>query len=354
MLLIPLPFVIVVLLFVFAVRLVRGAAERGDDATAFLLLYGVYGLQSLLVGARWGYGMTELLPLMAVVGTAVPPLAYIAFRGLANGRGRPGLSDWPHLGFPFAVILLLLFWRDGVGLLIIIEFAAYGAAVLLLARGGPDRLATARLDGVGPSHRAMTVTGWTLVASALSDIVINIDFAVSGGRYSGLVVSTGTTIGLALFSLAAAFADPGGPERTEAALAEPEEETPEQAGGDASSEDTTIAAEVDRLMRETELYRDVDLNLMRLARRLKRPARAVSQAINRVHGVSVSGYVNGLRVRQAQRLLSETDMAITQVAFEAGFMTKSNFNREFLRGTGMSPSAYRREKKGLISGAEGV
>ncbi len=103
MLLIPLPFVIVVLLFVFAMRLMRGAAERGDDATAFLMLYGVYGLQSLLVGARWGYGMSNLLPVMAIVGTCVPPLAYIAFRGLADGRGRraggtgrilPGRS-WP-------------------------------------------------------------------------------------------------------------------------------------------------------------------------------------------------------------------------------------------------------------------
>ncbi len=200
----------------------------------------------------------------------------------------------------------------------------------------------------------MTVTGWTLLASALSDIAINVDFALSGGRYSGLVVSTGTTIGLMLFSLAAAFADPGGEERAESVSPAAEDDVATDDAANASAEDAEIAADADRLMRETGLYRDVDLNLMRLARRLKRPARAVSQAINRVHGVSVSGYVNGLRVGEAQRLLAETDMAITQVAFEAGFMTKSNFNREFLRGTGMSPSAYRREKKGLISGAEAV
>lgn len=31
--------------------------------------------------------------------------------------------------------------------------------------------------------------------------------------------------------------------------------------------------------------------------------------------------------------------------FEVGFLTKSNFNREFLRVTGKSPSAWRAERK---------
>ena len=34
-----------------------------------------------------------------------------------------------------------------------------------------------------------------------------------------------------------------------------------------------------------------------------------------------------------------------QIMFEVGFLTKSNFNREFLRVTGKSPSACRAERK---------
>ncbi|WP_455854408.1 helix-turn-helix domain-containing protein [Ensifer canadensis] len=102
---------------------------------------------------------------------------------------------------------------------------------------------------------------------------------------------------------------------------------------------------VDELMRRKALYKDLELNLSRIARKLGVPARRISNAINRIHGISVSQYVNNYRVEEACRLLSATDEAITQIAFEAGFLTKSNFNREFLRVTGQSPSSWREEQR---------
>ncbi len=52
--------------------------------------------------------------------------------------------------------------------------------------------------------------------------------------------------------------------------------------------------------------------------------------------------MNEYRIAEARRLLRETDLAVTQVMLEAGFQTKSNFNREFLRATGKTPSDFRR------------
>ena len=97
-----------------------------------------------------------------------------------------------------------------------------------------------------------------------------------------------------------------------------------------------------RLMREKELFRDPDLTLNRLARRAGIPARQISGAVNRVQGRNVSQMVNEYRIAEAKRLLRENDLAVTQVMLESGFQTKSNFNREFLRATGMTPSDYRR------------
>jgi AraC-like DNA-binding protein len=91
------------------------------------------------------------------------------------------------------------------------------------------------------------------------------------------------------------------------------------------------------------LYRNPELSLDRLARKLVIPARRISGAVNRVRGMNVSQYVNEHRVRDACRRLAETDDPVTQIMFEAGFQTKSNFNREFLRVTGKSPSAWRAE-----------
>jgi AraC-like DNA-binding protein len=96
-------------------------------------------------------------------------------------------------------------------------------------------------------------------------------------------------------------------------------------------------------MQAKQIYKDVDLNLNRLARRLNLPARSVSGAINRRHGMNVSQYVNTYRVKEACRLLSETDESVTRIIFESGFLTKSNFNREFLRVTGSTPSAWRQK-----------
>ncbi|ESY30268.1 AraC family transcriptional regulator [Mesorhizobium sp. LNJC391B00] len=127
----------------------------------------------------------------------------------------------------------------------------------------------------------------------------------------------------------------------------------EQATPRATSEDSAVAAAVDALMRSKELYRDVDLNLGRIARRLGLPARQVSSTVNRIHGSSVSQYVNDQRIGEACRLLAASDEPITRIMFDAGFLSKSNVNREFLRVTGLSPKAWRLEHRTVEAKSRG-
>ncbi|WP_180287318.1 helix-turn-helix domain-containing protein [Puniceibacterium antarcticum] len=94
------------------------------------------------------------------------------------------------------------------------------------------------------------------------------------------------------------------------------------------------------------LYRDPDLTLQRLARRTGLTARKISQAVNQARGCSVSDLVNGYRVREAMRLLKESDQTVTQVMLDAGFQTKSNFNRAFRAFAGQTPTVYRRSESG--------
>jgi len=106
-------------------------------------------------------------------------------------------------------------------------------------------------------------------------------------------------------------------------------------------------------MREQHLYRDPDLTLQRLARRSGIPARQISGALNRIYGRNVSQVVNEYRVSDAKQRLVTTSDQITAIMLEAGFGTKSNFNREFLRVTGMTPSGYR-SSGGQSSAAPGL
>jgi AraC-like DNA-binding protein len=56
-------------------------------------------------------------------------------------------------------------------------------------------------------------------------------------------------------------------------------------------------------------------------------------------------YLNRMRVNRACTLLSQSEMPIIDVCFEAGFSNLSNFNRQFLAISGNTPSEYRRQVK---------
>ena len=366
MLLVPLSFLVALFLAVFLVRLLGEGRESWRRNGLFLALLALYVVQSLLVGLRWGYGVMAVLPALPVMASLVPALSFLAFRDLT--REEPGVSvrDWPHLLPMLATLVLLMVGRAPVDLVIIANFLGYGLALIWLARLGPDGLITARLDGSLRSFRALMLTGIALIASALTDVAISLDMLWSGGRYSPMVVSAATTLILLLLGIGAVTA--GQEEAGEGADAAAdrgsalEPRAPSVLDRPSASENATsiaasaspipartatedhhrIATALDALMREKRLWADPDLNLARLARRLGLPARAVSEAVNRVHGISVSHYVNNHRISEACRLLKDTDMPVTRILFEAGFMTKSNFNREFLRVTGESPSDWRR------------
>ena len=337
MILVPLPFVVSLFLLTILVQAVRRDEDGLRANPLFIALIAAYAIQSVLVGLRWGYDLRAVLPLMSPLATLIAPLAWLSFHSLTREEPTPMATLWPHLLPAVAVLVLMVLWPDPVGAVIVAVFAGYGAALLWAARLGPDGLVASRLDGVVRSHRAMQVTGVALLASAATDIIVSLDFAWSGGAHSGAVIAAGNVVALLILGAAASVAGSG--------LAEVEGDD-----GEASptvpvrttNEDLTTAVLIESLMQEGEIYRDVDLNLERIARKLRLPAREVSSAINRSQGMSVSQYVNTYRVKLACQLLKGTADPITKVMFDAGFGTKSNFNREFQRVTGTTPSAYRR------------
>ncbi|WP_245410983.1 helix-turn-helix domain-containing protein [Microvirga flavescens] len=342
MLFVPLPFVVSLFLVAILVRMMRRGELHLRENRLFVLLIAAYALQSILIGLRWGYDILETLWVQPVLATFIASLAWVCFRGLAHEKP----IIWPHLLPTCLVALLLLVWREPVGAVIIVVFLGYGAALLWLARLGPDGLVSSRLDGAMRSYRALQITALALIGSAVSDIIISFDFAWTGGVHSAAVIAGGNVVALLILGGAAFVASSDTAAEDMAAEEMPEgDEAASPEPLRATEEDSTIAASLDVLMQSKNLYRDVELNLGKIARRLGLPARSVSSAVNRVHGMSVSQYVNNYRVREACRLLEQTDDPITRIVFDAGFLTKSNFNREFLRMTGVSPTVWRQRQR---------
>jgi len=106
--------------------------------------------------------------------------------------------------------------------------------------------------------------------------------------------------------------------------------------------DAAVLERIDELMR-SGIHRETGLNLEQLARKSGIPSRQVSAAINALHRQSVSQYVNSWRIAEACEHLCRSQSTIIEIMENVGFQTKSNFNREFLRITGKTPSQWRKE-----------
>ena len=66
-------------------------------------------------------------------------------------------------------------------------------------------------------------------------------------------------------------------------------------------------------------------------------------------GNTYSSHINIMRIWMAQNLLRNSDLSVTDICFEAGFSNISNFNRSFLKQTGMKPLQYRKAIRMLDS-----
>ncbi|MEX2694365.1 helix-turn-helix domain-containing protein [Rhizobium mongolense] len=340
MIFVPLPFVVALLLFIVQTRLLRQEDWRAPEKRPFLLLIGIYAVQSVLIGIRWGYDVLAMMPAQVILAAMIAALAWVSFRSLTLEGPLSFAHLWPHALPTVLIAALLVFWREPMGVALTLIFLGYGAALLWLARHGPDGLIASRLDGALLSYRSLLITAAALIAGAVADIYISLDFDRTGGTHGGAIVALGNVITLLVLGAAASIASSGQPaeeQRLETSSTPPLMPT---------EEDSTVAASLDALMQSREIYRDPELNLNRLARKMSLPARRVSIAVNRIHGVSVSQYVNEFRIRSACDQLIKTDEPVTRVMFDSGFISKSNFNREFLRVTGTSPTDFRRRRVG--------
>ncbi len=85
-----------------------------------------------------------------------------------------------------------------------------------------------------------------------------------------------------------------------------------------------------------------DIRLADLAGALGLSEWACSRFFKKNTGNSFTDYVTMLRLGDACKLLSSSDMSVTDICYEVGYANVSNFNRTFLRLRGLTPSAYRR------------
>ena len=315
----------------------------------------VFAIQSVLIGLNWGYGFSFGWPVQGAIATLIPPLTWLTLREMVSGGiRRPHPAAWLAAGLPVVLVLASplfgMFWVDFI---VVAVFVAYGAILLRTAFLEPvEWLDKVPLHGFLSTNLAFKVAGGGLIASALIDLAVYYDITQTGGQFAPTIVGSASLVLLVVLALAiATVGTTVGPRKPEAVAtsdagavdlppAAPESMAQPDGSGQETPEELRRAhletlAKLDELMLAKRVYR---------ARKILIPARQISSAINHERGLNVPQYVNTFRIIEACELLKTTDASVTEIIYEVGFQTKSNFNREFLRVVGMSPRAWRQDK----------
>lgn len=299
------------------------------QASLLLFLLALCAVQSLIIALGQHYGLTIMRIVQPLVASLIPPAAWIAYR---NQISR---ADAIHLLGPLTAVAALLISPQFLDVLLPGLFVVYGVLILLSSKDGADTQPNSLLASGDLPARMWFVIGVVLFASALSDVLI------VGAQLAGYpdlrpwiisIFSVGNLLIIGVLGFSPhlqTVADEGTEEASEPQVVDPE-----------------VWNRIQTFMEAHKPYLDPDLTLSRLSRKLGVPTKPLSTTINVKTGENVSRFINNARIAAAQKAMLEGE-TVTNAMLTSGFNTKSNFNREFLRVVGSSPSIWLREIDGL-------
>jgi YesN/AraC family two-component response regulator len=113
----------------------------------------------------------------------------------------------------------------------------------------------------------------------------------------------------------------------------------------AEDYDLALMKEIEQVILEHKLYRDAELSIDLLARKLGAKRLYVSNAINHCMKKSFNTFINEYRIKEAIRLLSTNALhtyTIESIGMDVGFNNRQHFHRVFKKTTGLSPLDFKK------------
>lgn len=337
---IPLPFITALLLVILFFRIqflaIQNKETKKRNTKAEAILIGASCLALTVVALRWGGHVTLPSFIQPAIAASIPPLLWLCLfpygEKVSDALNRRRRRSLRHLSPPLLILgASALQSRTTVpliDLMLVSVYFGYGAMLIYSAR---HRQTPSPLWKSAPF-----IAGLYVLISGAIDIVIALDIAFYSGNSAATIITVFHIIMLAILTLLIVTYSA---QHTQTELSVTHDQKPETLP--ATDDEHQLAKTLDDFIRTHALYTDPSMTLQRLSRRMGIPLRRLSETINRVHGRNFSQVMNEYRIEEAKRLLSQTDARITDIMLESGFQTKSNFNREFLRLTGISPSVWR-------------
>jgi len=333
---IPISFLLSAVFIALLVSVLFWTVLPGVVRLCFAVLLGLLALEASLVGLRFALGVYDLLLLQRVLPVWIAPSAYMCFLAMTCApdilMGRV-LRHGAAASFATAIILAPIPLPGLIDSVIALSYLAYTALLTALWRRGPDVFSQVPTQLMHHIRQLLLAVILLFAATLIVDTVIALLFSMREVEAATRVISYATLgVLLGIISLGVWF---GTKHRSQT------ESKPAEIDLERMAKTVDIARQ---LLLAQGFYKDPGLTLKRLARRTGVPDRDLSQAVNQIAHVSVSQFVNRIRLEEAARLLRATDEPVTRIQEKAGFLTRSNFYREFQKHFDMSPGAYRNKK----------
>ncbi|WP_298957841.1 helix-turn-helix domain-containing protein [uncultured Roseibium sp.] len=308
----------------------------------FLALFCVMSLEAVLVGLRFAFANYSFLPLQRVLPVWIAPLVFLSFTSLTVSPARLGkwflVNGVISVGLSVALFFPVPFigYIDAV---IAASFSVYSVALIRLWSQGRDVFSQSPIELGALLSKFLLAAIAVMIATLIIDGLIAILFAQNRPDAAALAISFASLFFLIAAVTLIAASTKWKPGRSK---------TPESYATD-EGKSRALVDEARTLHKDRGFAKDPQLSLTRLARRLSVPERDLSQAVNRILGMNVSQFVNSIRLEEAAERLKVSDEPVSSILEEVGFLTRSNFYREFQNQYGEAPGTYRKKVQSELS-----
>lgn len=92
-------------------------------------------------------------------------------------------------------------------------------------------------------------------------------------------------------------------------------------------------------------FENMDLTIEVVSKKLNIAANKISRVIKDRYSLSFPAYINAIRITEAKRLLTQTDMKVIDTAMTVGYKSVAHFHRIFKKHTGVSPKKFRQDAR---------
>ncbi|MEO0571088.1 MAG: AraC family transcriptional regulator [Bacteroidota bacterium] len=120
--------------------------------------------------------------------------------------------------------------------------------------------------------------------------------------------------------------------------------------GLSQEETQSLREKIENLLSKEKLYKKPELTVKDLADQLGVSQRMVSHIINQSMADNFYDLINAYRIKEAQRILNENvdpKFTVLELLYQVGYNSKSSFNTQFKKKTGMTPSEFKKLRKKL-------